>query len=624
MPTKKFEGASINVLLEKVRREVGTNAKIVRAQKVRRGGFFGFFAREFFELTVDVPGNKSSGQTSTGKRTGVTESNGKSSLRTSSSTKSEKTKRNIAKPKGPGSLKSYPVDPLAPKIVPRRDSGVGDLVRKRYLGDGQIEYEYEPDQPSNEKLLDEEIQDFFESDAVGVEPSNPVPSETLQEPKLDLESQKGPDEQLDDQDRPVLEYDSELSTSRYWTYFLVPTRPNRQVPGVLPTNTSADDIEFEENLTKGDASGLGGDVKVPRVSTEKRQRDLSYFNSPDPRPGPSRALEPLPTNNFSVNFDEQTMFSGEEMGVVGDVPALPVEIIQILNRARFAGELGPGRDDHDLDAKTFSLSDLEVDEIESIIRGWKERAIHGAQVRSSFHPAEVFQSAPFIPPGLSSIGYPAALFPDSQIPRLARLLADDDIELDSPQFALDLFVSTLDNLPPAPQLPEGQGKIMVVVGELVHARSMAAKLAETRGIEPDEVVIAAPQTEANGVPAWMLIPTRDVAVKRRARWSDKDNVTIVALAAPLATSERAWANEIIEALSPDVVCGVVESTHKPEDIASWAIDVGRIDCLAVRGKGATRTPAAILACGIPVALIDGEEATSELWASIVSKRLAIC
>ncbi|MCL2091207.1 MAG: hypothetical protein FWH11_08310 [Micrococcales bacterium] len=50
-----LEGADLPELMEYVRTEFGPTAKIVRAERVRQGGFAGFFAKEKFELTVEVP-----------------------------------------------------------------------------------------------------------------------------------------------------------------------------------------------------------------------------------------------------------------------------------------------------------------------------------------------------------------------------------------------------------------------------------------------------------------------------------------------------------------------------------------------------------------------------------------
>jgi hypothetical protein len=52
---RRFEGNVLEDLLDRVRAEGGPGAQIVAANRVRKGGLGGFFAREFFEVVVDVP-----------------------------------------------------------------------------------------------------------------------------------------------------------------------------------------------------------------------------------------------------------------------------------------------------------------------------------------------------------------------------------------------------------------------------------------------------------------------------------------------------------------------------------------------------------------------------------------
>jgi len=49
-----FEGPDVATVLARVRAEHGTGARIVAADKVRSGGFAGFFAKERYEVTVEV------------------------------------------------------------------------------------------------------------------------------------------------------------------------------------------------------------------------------------------------------------------------------------------------------------------------------------------------------------------------------------------------------------------------------------------------------------------------------------------------------------------------------------------------------------------------------------------
>ena len=50
-----LEGPDLPTLLEQIRTEYGAEARIVQAEKVRSGGVAGFFARERFNIQVEVP-----------------------------------------------------------------------------------------------------------------------------------------------------------------------------------------------------------------------------------------------------------------------------------------------------------------------------------------------------------------------------------------------------------------------------------------------------------------------------------------------------------------------------------------------------------------------------------------
>ncbi|MBO9553103.1 hypothetical protein [Cellulomonas sp.] len=50
-----LEGSDLAELMAHVRSELGPTARVVRAERIRSGGIGGFFAREKYEITVDVP-----------------------------------------------------------------------------------------------------------------------------------------------------------------------------------------------------------------------------------------------------------------------------------------------------------------------------------------------------------------------------------------------------------------------------------------------------------------------------------------------------------------------------------------------------------------------------------------
>jgi hypothetical protein len=54
----RFEGPELEELLDRVRKEVGVDANIIAANRIRKGGIGGFFAREGFEVVVDITGEQ--------------------------------------------------------------------------------------------------------------------------------------------------------------------------------------------------------------------------------------------------------------------------------------------------------------------------------------------------------------------------------------------------------------------------------------------------------------------------------------------------------------------------------------------------------------------------------------
>src|ERR1700759_3017030 len=53
-----LEGDDLEALLIRAHQEGGSSSRIVIAQKIRRGGFLGFFAREGFEVAVEIPADE--------------------------------------------------------------------------------------------------------------------------------------------------------------------------------------------------------------------------------------------------------------------------------------------------------------------------------------------------------------------------------------------------------------------------------------------------------------------------------------------------------------------------------------------------------------------------------------
>lgn len=212
------------------------------------------------------------------------------------------------------------------------------------------------------------------------------------------------------------------------------------------------------------------------------------------------------------------------------------------------------------------------------------------------------------PPSLSSADLDALARLGVPMDRLALPERTDE----PPAVAL---VRLLERLPAPPPFPRTQGAIIALVGDRRATTDLAATFADELGIGPDEIVVAGRGRAA-------MVRTSDDADERRRAWRRRRRPTLVTVDAPFGIVEDDWAFDVLAALEPVLVMGHVDAWRKPEDVCAWATGLGGLDALAVDGLDRTTTPAAVLAVGVPVALLDGAPATPLRWAALLTDRLA--
>jgi hypothetical protein len=200
--------------------------------------------------------------------------------------------------------------------------------------------------------------------------------------------------------------------------------------------------------------------------------------------------------------------------------------------------------------------------------------------------------------GLLELGVPAAY-----VPEIEGVFTNDDVR--------NAILAAL-RLPKPPALPLGNNAIVAVVGERRAAINLAEQLADEPALNGAMVKVADRQgfTLLDGGSA--------TADERGVRQRPKRTVVAVP-STPGMTSD--WTRDLLDRLEPDMVWGVVPASRKSEDIASWAIQLGGLDVLALTGLDKTVSPATSLRLGIPVGLIDGKCATTEAWADLLTDRL---
>jgi hypothetical protein len=183
------------------------------------------------------------------------------------------------------------------------------------------------------------------------------------------------------------------------------------------------------------------------------------------------------------------------------------------------------------------------------------------------------------------------------------------------------LLDALADLPMAPALPVGRGTVLAVVGEKAAALDIARELAVDLRLHPDDVVICSPRRSRDASDALELTSVQDADEHRRS-WRRRFQPTIVVIDAAPVGRNRGWARDMLSALEPTSAWGVTDATRKLEDVVAWSEDLGGLDAMAVTNLADTVTPASVLHLGVPVALLDGEPASPELWADILMERLA--
>ena len=176
-------------------------------------------------------------------------------------------------------------------------------------------------------------------------------------------------------------------------------------------------------------------------------------------------------------------------------------------------------------------------------------------------------------------------------------------------------------LPKAPELPNGAGEVLFVVGPGVETLRAAQTLAASLRLDPDRVQWATRGDLAGLAPQDSRVTTVGAALDRRQDADVAGTVTIVAVDAPMR-ADAYWTAQMMAIWTPVAVWAVVEATRKPEDLEPWLDALPQVDALIVQDTDLSADPAAVLRrVDAPVALIDGARATPHRWASLLCERL---
>jgi hypothetical protein len=177
------------------------------------------------------------------------------------------------------------------------------------------------------------------------------------------------------------------------------------------------------------------------------------------------------------------------------------------------------------------------------------------------------------------------------------------------------------HLPKAPELPNGAGEVLFLVGPGIETLRTAQTLAASLRLDPDRVQWATRGDLAGLAPECSRVTTVGAAMNRRDDAAVAGTVTIVAVDAPMR-ADAYWTAQMMAIFNPVAVWAVVEATRKPEDLEPWLGRLPQVDAIVVQDTDLSVDPAAVLRrVDAPVALIDGARATPHRWASLLCERL---
>ena len=154
--------------------------------------------------------------------------------------------------------------------------------------------------------------------------------------------------------------------------------------------------------------------------------------------------------------------------------------------------------------------------------------------------------------------------------------------------------------------------VVAVVGDPSDAIATAELLARRAGLEPGDVLVAAPDA-VEGRPAWLTIGTPGDAAARRERWARADRLTVVAVALLPGLDGLQWTREVLEALRAEQVRLAVAGWRRAEEVLPRLQGLGCVHAIDLCAPVDPDATADFLGLPVPVATLAGRPATAQGW-----------
>jgi hypothetical protein len=214
---------------------------------------------------------------------------------------------------------------------------------------------------------------------------------------------------------------------------------------------------------------------------------------------------------------------------------------------------------------------------------------------------------------------------------LRRQLLEVGVPVDRvPTDAVHVYAAIEDlvsGLAPAPELPAGPGRILVIAGPARDAVAAADSLvASIPGLFETTWTYRCPAalgTRRVSTTANALTTVTQASEIAAAARESVDGPTLVVIATDrVTTASSDTARDVLDALDADAVWAAVDATRKPTDTRRALRGLPTPDAIAVTNAERSSSPATVWELGLPIALVDGRPSTGPTWAVLLLGKLS--
>ncbi|MGK5679444.1 hypothetical protein [Actinoplanes sp. URMC 104] len=600
MPTRVLlEGPAIEPLLAQVRDEYGSRVRIISADKVRSGGVGGFFAKQHYELSVEVP-DPNEDRNDMPQRTKTAE-NGQHSLerlleRAESQDRMlapDEPGRGAARPFGTSSPRS--VTPASfgmtrpaetpSRAVPDNDFGA-DEGRHAALGDtgaafaelmAGLDAGTTDKLASRPKAADTPTVRPFRPAAATEAPVNAGPRVPAPPPSVAPQSPAGP---MFSMPAPAAPSIAPVSA---------PVSPAAAAPAA-PLMTPPPAAAPAAPLITPAATPLMTPAPVASPAATPAPVAPPAAAAPAPVAPPAAAVAPAPVTPPAAAAAPAPV--AQPAAAAAPAPVAPPVAAPTSPAPNLAEHIGG-----------LAASEIEIDP--PAPEPAAPEAVAPVKPAPAAAPTPPVADNEPVVRNLMSVGMPESM---------ARQITGSDTYAG--------VLSVLAARPAAPAIPDGPGEILVLAGDINLGVTIGRQLLEQIGVPENHLLLAAQSTAGTGLHSSRLITTPDAAEARAEKLHSAEEPWVVVLEAPVGGTDPLWVNEMCDAIGATALWGVVDATRKTADTARHLRTLGDVESLVVHSVELTADPASVLGLDLPIYSLDGKPATPHAWAAMLCARIA--